>query len=173
MPAISPADALRGCAVAAQVNRLARIEHDALVLPVIRALQKQDKSLTEIGHELYARGYAPRRGTYWHKRQLLRILQRDRKSETPHEGAASEAATNPVEEATEPVTVPEPETALAVTLPVEMHHHGAQRAVTEPSSETPYAGTAGDASGESIAMGVSHLPAWLEREMQHHNQAAG
>ena len=46
-------------------------------LPVILDLRTQGLSLTEIGGELMARGYPPRRGSYWHKRQLLRILQRN------------------------------------------------------------------------------------------------
>src|SRR5262249_46866847 len=45
----SRADARRGCAAAAQVNRQARRDHDAAVLPVILALRAQGLSLTTIG----------------------------------------------------------------------------------------------------------------------------
>ena len=70
MPGFSTENARRGCAVAAEVNRQARQQHDASVLPVILKLRAEGMSLTDIGHELMARGYSPRRGTYWHKRQL-------------------------------------------------------------------------------------------------------
>jgi hypothetical protein len=87
MPGFSPTDARRGCAVDALVNRQARRDHDASILSVILELRAQGLSLTEIDCELMARGYPPRLGSYWHKRQLLRILQR---SQAANQNSANE-----------------------------------------------------------------------------------
>ena len=81
-------------------------------------------SLTEIGYELGCRGYTPRRGCFWHKRQLLRILQRGESAETLPESEAAES-----------VTVPETETIESVALPAAVQVHGVQLAVTDPSSD--------------------------------------
>ena len=123
----SCADARRGCAAAAHVNRQARRDHDAAVLPVILALRAQGLSLTEIGGELMARGYFPRRGTFWHKRQLLRVLQRGQEAAnagTVPLDEAMEPVTLPAREVTESGTVPALQTAESVTVPGDMHHHG-------------------------------------------------
>jgi hypothetical protein len=187
MPRISSTDTRRGCAAAAQVNRQARKDHDAGILPLILALRAQGLSLTEIGGELMARGYPPRRGSYWHKKQLLRIVQRSQAAnqnsanEIPPPnadpaatisaegaidaatiplGGMAEPVTMPVNQIKEPVTTPTMETAESVTVPVDVHRHGVRQPVTQRSSDaTPSAATARDDSAESIAMGVSHLPA--------------
>jgi hypothetical protein len=144
MPGFSLSDARGGCAAAVLVNRQARQDHDAGILPVIHALRAQGLSLTEIGGELMTRGYPPRRGSYWHKKQLLRVLAKSKQRDGAVSPAAEEAiesvtiptdgafesATLPAEAANESVTIPVIETAESVTIPVDVHHHGVHQEVT-------------------------------------------
>jgi hypothetical protein len=65
--------------------------------------------------------------------------------------------TMPGSQPLEPVTTPVMQTAESVTVPVDVHRNDVQQPVTQRSDDgTPCAGTAGDDSAESIAMGVSH-----------------
>jgi hypothetical protein len=186
MPAISPADARRGCAVAAQVNRLARIEHDAIVAPLIRQLQAQGMSLRDIGMELAARCIRTRQGgLFWHKKQILRVLRRADAPVTVPDDRALAGETLPATEMSEPVTPAVEMHQMACTNAA--HRHDAQHEGAVPQADdgvrdsaetetlpgnggTPCVQQQGDASRESIAQEVSHLPAWLEREMSHHQR---
>jgi hypothetical protein len=103
--------------------RQARQDHDAGILPMFLKLRAQGLSLTEIGCELMARGYPPRRGSYWHKKQLLRILQRSQAANqnSAHEippANADPAATIPAEGAIDSATIPLDGMAEPVTMPV-------------------------------------------------------
>jgi hypothetical protein len=133
MSGFSLPDARRDCAAAAHVNRQARQDHDVSVPPVILELRTQGLSLTVIGGEMMARGYFPRRGTIWHKRQLLRVIQRGQEAAnavTVPLDEAMEPVTLPAREVTESVTVPALETAESVTVPGDVHRHDVQQPVT-------------------------------------------
>lgn len=136
MPRFSPETARRGSAVAAKVNRQLRQEHDAAVLPTIRELRAQGKSLQEIGTQLTLRGFVTRQGLhYWDRRQVLRVLKRNQPVTLPEERMSadpSDGVTLPNEETTNGVTLPEEEAAPSVTLPVMMHHHGTHQGETVP-----------------------------------------